>query len=325
MRRPAQERGVTMIVVLWVIMVLSLLISGFAYTMHVETQVASFSRKELKAALLARSGVEVARMQLVLHLKTPTEVGFEALNQVWATNESLYVDHELGEGKFNVKVTDEESKLPINRLTEEQLKRLLDVLAVDPGERDIIADSILDWREPGDLHRLNGAKTDYYQTLTPPYAAKNGPLDRVEELRLVRGVTKELFEGTPGTDREPGVPGLRDLLTTTSSGKINVNTASALVLEAMFGLDEAHAAAVVARREGADGETGTLDDQPYRQASEFMNETGSREAGATVNSTVFTVTSTGEVGGVRRVVVASLRRQGNNFIVSAWQEQRGGS
>ena len=54
MRRSADERGVTMILVLWVIMVLSLLISGFAFTMHVETQVASFSRKELKAALLAR-------------------------------------------------------------------------------------------------------------------------------------------------------------------------------------------------------------------------------------------------------------------------------
>ena len=45
-----------MVVVLWVIMVLSLLISGFAFTMHVETQVASFSRKELKAEMLARSG-----------------------------------------------------------------------------------------------------------------------------------------------------------------------------------------------------------------------------------------------------------------------------
>ena len=171
MNRGAQSRGVAMIVVLWVIMVLSLLISGFAFTMHVETQVASYSRKELKAGLLARSGVEVARMQLLAHQKAPAEAGFVALNQVWVTNASWYVDHELGEGKFTVNIEDEERRMPVNRLTEPQWKRLLDLLEVDPAERDIIVDSILDWREPGDLHRLTGAKSDYYQALSPPYSA----------------------------------------------------------------------------------------------------------------------------------------------------------
>src|SRR5437868_6782286 len=102
------DRGVAIVIVLWVVMVLSLLISGFAFTMHVETQVASYARKELKAEMLARSGVEVARMQLIVG--TLTNSGFDALNQEWATNELLYVDHELGDGVFNVKVTDEESK-----------------------------------------------------------------------------------------------------------------------------------------------------------------------------------------------------------------------
>ena len=54
--RPHQQCGVALVVVLWVIMVLSLLIGGFAFTMHVETQVASYGRKELKAEMLARSG-----------------------------------------------------------------------------------------------------------------------------------------------------------------------------------------------------------------------------------------------------------------------------
>ena len=59
------RQGIALVLVLWIIMVLSLLISGFAFTMHVETQVAAFSRKELKAEMLARSGIEVARMQLL--------------------------------------------------------------------------------------------------------------------------------------------------------------------------------------------------------------------------------------------------------------------
>ena len=181
-------------------MVLSLLISGFAFTMHVETQVASFARKELKAEMLARSGIEVARMQLILHQQTSTDAAFDALNQDWATNELLYVDHELGDGIYNVKITDEESKIPINRATDLQLKRLLDLLGVDPFDGDVIVDSILDWIDADDLTKLNGAESDYYQSLSPPYRAKNAPMDRVEELLLVRGVTPELYHGTPTED-----------------------------------------------------------------------------------------------------------------------------
>src|SRR5579862_8415326 len=119
--RSVKEQGIAIVIVLWVILVLSLLISGFAFTMHVETQVASYARKELKAEALARSGVEVARMELILAAQSPTNSGYDALSQEWSTNEEMYVDHELGDGIFNVKVIDEESKIPINRATDAQL------------------------------------------------------------------------------------------------------------------------------------------------------------------------------------------------------------
>jgi len=330
MKRFGAERGVALMVVLWVVMVLSLLVAGFAFTMHVETQVASASRKELKALMLARSGVEVARMQLELHAKAPAESNLEALNQMWATNEELYVDHELGDGKFRVLVADEERKLPVNSLTEEQYSRLLEALGVDPGEADVIVDSITDWTDGNDLHQINGAETEYYQTLTPPYRAKNRAIDRVEEFLLIRGVTRELYEGTPDTADEPGRPGLRELLTVQSSGRVNVNTASALVLHVMFGLDEAATSAVVARRDGADGVSGTEDDQPYRNVDEFIREVGGADAtlaqeirqhGA-VRSTCFMVTATGTVGNVRRTVTAGLKRQGNAYLVTSWTEGR---
>jgi general secretion pathway protein K len=320
-RNLSQSRGVAMVIVLWVIMVLSLLISGFAFTMQVETQVASFSRKELKAEMLARSGIEVARMQLMLHMTSPTESGFDALNQDWATNETLYVDHELGDGKYNVKITDEESKLPINLLSQDQLRRLVDLLGIDPSDGDVIVDSILDWREPGDLHRLNGAKSDYYESLSPPYSAKNAPLDRVEELLLIRGVTKEIYDGTPATEDEPARPGLKNLFTTTSSGQVNINTASSIVLQTILGLDDTHVAALLTRRDGPDGVPGTEDDQPFGSVGEF----GSQVAGPiTVNSSYFTVKSTGEVGGAKRTIIAVLYRQGLNVVTVTWNEVRGG-
>jgi general secretion pathway protein K len=324
------RNGVAIVIVLWVIMVLSLLISGFAFTMHVETQIAAYARKELKAQMLARSGIEVAKMQLLLHQQSATNAAYDAINQDWATNEDLYVDHELGEGTFNVKVTDEESKMPVNTATELQLQRLMTLLNVDPSDGDIIVDSILDWREPGDLHRLNGAKSDYYLSLLPPYQAKNAPLDRVDELLLIRGVTPELFHGTPATDKDPARPGLADIFTAMSSGQINVNTAAPIVLQAMLGLNDVQVQAVLARRDGPDGIPGTDDDMPFQSVQEFIGTVGNLDttampdvtALAAVNSSFFTIKSTGEVGGVKHTILATVRRDAGKIEIVTWQEMR---
>jgi len=322
--------GVAIVIVLWVVLVLSLLISGFAFTMHVETHVALYARMELKAEMLARSGIEVAKMQLILHQQSATDSGFDAPNQDWATNETLYVDHELGEGTFNVKVTDEESKIPINVATEAQLKRLMDLLMLDPSDGDVIVDSIQDWIQPGELTRLNGAKSDYYLSLSPPYRAKDGPMDRVEELLLVRGVTPELFHGTPATEQDPARPGFADIFTTMTSGTINVNTALPIVLETMLGLDEGQVQAVVTHRDGPDGVAGTDDDMPFRTTTEFFGVIGNRDPNAqqamqglvSVTSTFFTVKSTGSVGGIKHTILATLRRDGANVQIVMWRELR---
>jgi general secretion pathway protein K len=330
---PRQQCGVALVVVLWVIMVLSLMIGGFAFTMYVETQVASYGRKELKAEMLARAGIEVARMELVLNKRTAAEAGIDTPQQEWASNDTWYVDHALGEGTYNVKVIDEESKLPINSATVEQLHQLFAVLGVDASESDIIVDSILDWREPGDLHRLNGAKTDdYYKNLDPPYRCKNGPLDRIEELLLVRGVTPELFYGAPAKDEDPARPGLVDLVTTTSQGQINVNTATPEVLQAALGLNDAQLEIVLARRDGPDGILGTEDDLPFRSVDEFMQLLAGMPSGSqqlarshiAVASSFFTIKSTGEASGAKYTIVATMQRQSGNVAMVAWREQRGG-
>ncbi|MBW8885027.1 MAG: general secretion pathway protein GspK, partial [Planctomycetia bacterium] len=64
-----------------------------------------------------------------------------------------------------------------------------------PGMTEDVADAILDWLDPDDTARDAGAEVDYYSGLSPPYAPKNGPVDTVEELLLVRGVTPQLLFG----------------------------------------------------------------------------------------------------------------------------------
>jgi hypothetical protein len=58
-----------------------------------------------------------------------------------------------------------------------------------------VADAILDWMDPDDEPREFGCEVEYYSGLEPPYGAKNGPLDTIEELLLVRGVTPQLLFG----------------------------------------------------------------------------------------------------------------------------------
>jgi general secretion pathway protein K len=71
-------------------------------------------------------------------------------------------------------------------------------LGVEGEARDIIVDSILDWRDADDFYRIHGAENDYYQSLKEPYRCKNGNFDSIEELLLVRGITPALFYGRKG-------------------------------------------------------------------------------------------------------------------------------
>jgi general secretion pathway protein K len=283
--------------------------------------------------MIARSGMEAAKVVLLRDLTSATEGGFDAPNQEWATNQTLFVDHPLGEGVLNVRVTDEESKLPVNKLTPVQWRRLLDLLDVEPADADVIADSVADWIDENDLHQLHGAEDDYYASLVPPYRAKNAPIDRVEELLLVRGVTPEIFYGQPATDDEEAIPGLVEFLTATSNGRININTASPLALKAALGLDDLQTEAVVQYRAGSDGEWGTDDDKPFRSLEEFYAVIGNltdevrAQLGEwlTVQSDHFSIRSSGDVGGVKRTVHAVVRRGSDNKIkIVLWREVRGG-
>lgn len=136
-------------------------------------------------------------------------------------------------------VVDESSKLNINTAGEEALSKLPDMTA------DIAA-AIADWRDEDSNTRTGGAENDYYLSLTEPYFCKNGPFETVEELLLVRGMTRELLYGDPVVraanaeqgafktrilDNQQAGRGIYDLVTRYSSepgaaggqGKVNVN------------------------------------------------------------------------------------------------------
>jgi type II secretory pathway component PulK len=91
-----------------------------------------------------------------------------------------------------------------------------------------LATAVRDWLDKdGEPAGEFGAETEYYQTLETPYESKNNVLASLAELRLIRGVTDLLYFG------KEGEPGLKDLLTVYSDGKININTAGPLILQTL--------------------------------------------------------------------------------------------
>jgi type II secretory pathway component PulK len=102
-----------------------------------------------------------------------------------------------GAQNFLYGVTDETGKLNINALfkLDSSGQILYNVLMQLPNMTDDVANAIIDWIDPDSTPRSNGAEDDYYMGLDPPYHAKNGPLDSLEELLYVRGVTPQLLFG----------------------------------------------------------------------------------------------------------------------------------
>ncbi len=95
-------------------------------------------------------------------------------------------------------VSDEGAKININSMMklDPSGKTLYDMLLKLPNMTDEVAASIVDWVDSDSTPRTGGAENEYYSAMAPPYRCKNGPLDSLEELLLVKGVTRELLFGS---------------------------------------------------------------------------------------------------------------------------------
>jgi type II secretory pathway component PulK len=159
-------------------------------------------------------------------------------------------------------------------------------MGVSPGEATPIINSILDWIDPDDQTHVEGAETRYYQGLKPSYTAKNGPIDDISELLLIKGITPEIYYGGIATNYQPNyysqqrnqfgqspnaaptiTSGLTNLFTPLSDGKVNINTASAEVLQLIPGVDAMMAEAIVGGRSGEDDGSGLMG--PYRTVNQI--------------------------------------------------------
>lgn len=339
-----RKDGIALIIVMISVTVLAVLAAGFAYSMKVEMKLARNSNNESELEWLGRSGVEYARWILAEQMKINMEP-YDAPNQVWAggpggigTTNTPLVDVQkevkLGNGSFTWKIVDLERKANINVANEALLQQAFMLMGVDAGEMTPIIGSILDWIDPDDNTHVQGAESEFYENLTPPYSAKNGPIDDLSELLLIKGMTPELYWGITSSNHPPAAfqaksgrfttmnnyappatfdAGLVDLFTPISSGRININTASAEVLQLIPGMDPLIAQAIVGGRSGEDDGTGLTG--PYRSVDQVrripevsMEVARMLPQFCDVRSRTFEVTVTAQINGYKRDFVAILAR-----------------
>ena len=344
------SRGVALIVVMIAIAVFTALAGALAFSMKVETRLAMNADNEQQLLWLGRSGVEYARWILAQEASLAGQP-YDSLNQIWAggpgamseTNSVLagisLDDFPIGDGTVSLRIVDLERKANINTANAAVLQQALTVMGVNADDISVVSDSIQDWRSPATAPRVAGAQSDYYQSLTPPYYAKNAPIDDLSELLLVKGVTPEMYWGG-GSSNSPAPPqrprlglgtapgeipsypfGLVDVFTAVSSGRLNLNTADENALQLIPGVDASIAAAIIQQRAGPDGVDGTEDDTPFQNAAGALQSAGLNPADAgragnllTTRSSTFEVRVTARIGGATREFKAIILRLTGNDV-----------
>lgn len=198
------KRGSALIIVLWVVALLSVLIGGFAYEMHVEAKIVSYLRKKLKSEYLARAGIEYAQALLAhsteIKGKGDTEemrgkYWYSAAKRIRQGYAIMGLTESLGEGSFSLDILPEPGLRNINALRDDDWERIFKLNGVPEDMWPELIDCFNDWRDADDQPNLDGAESDYYSRLNPPYKA--------------RGHTGKSTVGTsqalaPGANQMPG-------------------------------------------------------------------------------------------------------------------------
>ena len=217
-RRPRAPRrdGALLLIVLVTVVVLSLCAYTFTTLMQTEEEATRLMTLRMQTKYLADSGLDYTRMYLANSDATirergglwDNEEGFSGIPVAADVNGGgrigyfSIVNYNIDSDGFaagsRFGLIDESSKINLNTLVFSdalQEGSAREILMQLPEMTEEIADSILDWIDSDDEARENGVESDFYQGLSPGYAAKNGPMDSLDEILLVRGVTPQLLFG----------------------------------------------------------------------------------------------------------------------------------
>jgi general secretion pathway protein K len=306
------ERGIALILVLLMVAVIVAITIQLNRSTRYEVYEAANLSDGIKMRYVAESGFYAGEAILLADKNS-----YDALTEIWAKTEMLALkSEELFDGaSFSLLIEDEGGKIPINSLAgggasliQQVMQRLLTGpdFRLSRDQASEIINAITDWvDENTDVSGTGGAESEYYLGLEKPYEAKNAPLDCIEELLMVKGVTSELFYGSKGK------AGMIQYFTA-GNGRININTAPKPVLRALS--DEMTDDAVMELDEYRRDEKNDLSGKWYDQlgeATEVNISQAVKDEVLTTQSDTFRIRSVGQQGKMVQRITAVVKRDSN--------------
>ncbi len=247
-----KQSGVALILVIWTFAVLSVLAGEFARAMQEDARSTINFRRRAAAHYVAVAGLNEALLALqgarasdinVEGGDEEAEEGIQRPIKILLRTDGRWVKSAFNGMRYEVRAVDESGKIGLNAIKEEDvLLLLMKNLGYSELEAATVAHSILDWKDEDTLHRINGAEDQYYESLPRPYVAKNGYFESLEELLLVKGVTRQMFYGSEM------VPGFRDIFSVFSERSLNLRKVTPPVMIALAGVEPDQAAEFTKRR-----------------------------------------------------------------------------
>lgn len=307
------SRGMALLITIMIISLLVVVTFEFAKTMRQNHLAAVNLKNSEQLGAIARSGLNLA---VALLTEDGKASAFDSLLDDWAVVGQSDLSGLFAQGDMELQITDLSGKLQINSLikgggvgprTKEILSRLLlsgDFAVEGEAQANEIVDSLVDWLDADDNESDAGAENSYYQSRSPGYSCKNGPVQFVEELLLVKGMTPFILYG--GEGKKP----LSQYITVYGDdGKINLGTTETGLIQAMNPLVTAELVAGLDEFRRDKGNKDSLADPAwYKTIPSWPGDILFDENLLTAKSTFFLIESTGILENQRQKIVVTVSR-----------------
>ena len=210
----SERRGIVLLAVLVVVVLLSLAAYQYSDLMVSEYKAVVNAHRAAQARAFADSGIHYAAA-LIANPDNVATLGGNIFDNPDAFRDvAVGDDGKKGAGKFTLIApadleigagdvwrhgfTDEAGKINVNAFMKRDPsgQQLLAALMKLPNMTEDIAAAIVDWLDTDSETTPNGAEEDYYSSLELPYRCKNGPIDTIGELLLVKGVGRDILYGS---------------------------------------------------------------------------------------------------------------------------------
>lgn len=268
-------KALVLVVSVYIVAALSVLAFALAFRSRMAVKESMLLIERIQQDKIAHAACVQARGMLAVD-----DDSIDCLDEPWAGGHELVpsrrtdqsINAEESDWEANWRLIDESSKINVN-LAYPGL--LLGLECID----EAAVASILDWIDQDDIPNPDGAENDYYAGLTPGHKCKNGPIDNIEELLLIEGISPQIYYGSnidgkndgpaeidnvstnfTDVDSQNSSVGLSDLLTIYGDGRININTASKAVLDTIPLLSDEAVSEIISRQKSATGKFSSMDD-----------------------------------------------------------------